>query len=362
MEKRNSNIEILRILSIFLIVISHYTVHNGISNYLLPLGINRIILEVMTLGNIGTILFVFISGYFLINSEKVKLSKLVKIWFQIFFYSAIIYMIFVVLGKEPFSIKTMIKSLMPITFRQYWFASVYVVMYIFHPYLNKLINSLNKKEHCGLIMVGIFLFSILGTLTGQLYYGNELIQFFLFYIIGAYFGKYELKIFSKNKFCILTLILTIFILISSVFAFDMIGSKVNIFAKHSTYLFRRTSFVTILLAVSLFNLFKNAKKFSNAFINNISSCMFGVYLISDNSLVRKLLWIDLFKNADFVNSNILIIHMIVCVFSTIVCCVIIEFIRIITLEKVYKKYISKLIDKFQKKLLYIFNKLYKKID
>lgn len=64
---RNSNIEILRIISMLFIVISHYTVHNGVINASLPLGINRTLLEITTLGNIGVILFVIISGYFMIE-------------------------------------------------------------------------------------------------------------------------------------------------------------------------------------------------------------------------------------------------------------------------------------------------------
>ena len=71
---RNSNIELLRIISIILIVVSHYCVHGAgkaiISS--LDISINRFILEVFKVGNLGTILFVLITGYYLIDSEKVK--------------------------------------------------------------------------------------------------------------------------------------------------------------------------------------------------------------------------------------------------------------------------------------------------
>lgn len=85
--KRNTNIEILRIIAILLIVISHYSVHNVTNVKELSFGINKILLQMMTLGNIGSELFMLITGYYLINSSKVKLSKLLKLWLQIIFYS-----------------------------------------------------------------------------------------------------------------------------------------------------------------------------------------------------------------------------------------------------------------------------------
>lgn len=143
--KRNTNIEILRIIAILLIVISHYSVHNVTNVKELSFGINKILLQMMTLGNIGSELFMLITGYYLINSSKVKLSKLLKLWLQIIFYSVGVYILFVLLNLEPFSYTTFIKSFFPITFEEYWFASVYFIIYLFHPYINVMINNLNKN-------------------------------------------------------------------------------------------------------------------------------------------------------------------------------------------------------------------------
>ena len=66
-----------------------------------------------------------------------------------------------ILEKKYFSIKLLIKSLFPITFKEYWFMTTYIVLYIFTPYLNKLINSMTKKENTIFLNVGILLFSII---------------------------------------------------------------------------------------------------------------------------------------------------------------------------------------------------------
>ena len=64
---RNTNIELLRIISILMIVLSHYSVHSGISRNMLSLGWNRFLLEITSLGNIGVIFFVLITGYYSIE-------------------------------------------------------------------------------------------------------------------------------------------------------------------------------------------------------------------------------------------------------------------------------------------------------
>ena len=129
MNKRNSKLELLRIISIFFIVLSHYVVHSGLNIDNLPLGFNKIILDICILGNVGTMLFVLISGYFLINSNKVKIKKIIHFWLQVFFYSFFIYLLLLLFNKENFNIKSLFLNMFPITFKRYWFATTYFIMY-----------------------------------------------------------------------------------------------------------------------------------------------------------------------------------------------------------------------------------------
>ena len=175
MSKRNSKIELLRIISIFLIVLSHYVVHSGANIHDLSFGFNKIILEMSILGNIGTMLFVLISGYFLINSDEVKLKKIIHFWLQVFFYSFFIYLLLLLINKETFDIKNLVLNSFPITFKRYWFATAYFILYLFHPHINKFLNSLSQREHFNFIILGVVIFYLLSTITTMNYYGNELL-------------------------------------------------------------------------------------------------------------------------------------------------------------------------------------------
>ena len=247
---RNSNIEIIRIISIIMIVISHYCVHGVLNPSTMPLGLNRFLLEIFTLGNIGTVLFILISGYFMINSKEIKLKKLIRLILQVMFYSIIIYIIIVLTRQEPFSIKDAIKNIFPITFKEYWFASTYIMLYILSPFINKFLNSLTRKEHFVFVSVLLLIFSLLHTLTAQDFYGNVLIEFIMFYSIGAYLFKYPNNLLKKYNIKIS--IVSIVLIILSIICFDLLGTKITIFSDNSRYLLSRTSPLTILFCVGLF--------------------------------------------------------------------------------------------------------------
>lgn len=362
LKNRNSNVELLRILSIFMIILSHYTVHNGVENNMLPISFNRLLLEIVTLGNIGVIIFILITGYFSVELKNpFKFKKLVFLYLQTLFYSLTIYLIFIAFGKEHFSIKMLIKHILPISFKNYWFISAYAILYILTPFINKYICGLERKEHLNFILVNLLIFSIFGMITTQDYYGNELIQFIIFYIIGAYLKKYRDNIFNKGNNNKIIFIITSLILILSVVIFDLLGTKILIFGKYSTYLFGRTSIISILFAISIFNIFTSKRKYSNNFINQISSAVLGVYLISDNNLVRNILWTDILKVHEYVNSNLLFIHMIVSLLIIFIVCIIVELARKNTIEKISNIMYDK-VDKKHKKLCDILNKCLSKIN
>ena len=341
-KERNSSIELLRIISILMVVISHYSVHNGIDNSMIPLGINRFLLESFSLGNIGVILFVMITGYFMSgNRNGIKINKLLILYMQVLFYSLIVYLIFVLFGYEIFSIKSLIKYMMPFTFNQYWFFTTYIILYLLSPYINKLLDVLSRKDNLKLIGLFLLLFSVLPTLTLRNFYGNELLQFILFYFLGAYFKKYANNIFSKNKkYNYFMFVISLLLLFGSVIIIDLIQVRFDFSIISSTYFFNRNSILAIFFSVSLFNIFVNKKSFCSNKINTISSCVFGIYLLSDHNIVRKFLWIDLLKNKDYVLENEFLLHFLISIIFVCIACFVVEYIRKNTIEKIILKFLK----------------------
>lgn len=87
MKERNSVFEILRIFSMYCIVLYHAAFHGPLST-LTGMNVNHVLVQFYLVGGkLGVNLFILLTGYFLINSS-VKVNKLKKLWVQVFTYSA----------------------------------------------------------------------------------------------------------------------------------------------------------------------------------------------------------------------------------------------------------------------------------
>lgn len=340
--KRNSNIELLRIISILLIIISHYSVHSSIVTNNLPMGFNRLLFENAVLGNIGVIIFILITGYYLISNEKpFKLKKFLNLYLEVLFYSSIFYFIFILLGREKITVLGLLHNLIPISHASYWFMSVYLIMYLFSFYINKFLNSLKREEHFRFILISLIILTI-GLITNSLYYITELLQFIIFYSIGGYLKKYPDNKLNQIKKNYIILFITIILLIFSTILIDLLSKKYAVFIGLSSYYYSRNSILSILFSISIFNIFVLRKERSNKIINYISQYVLGVYLISDNNYVRSVLWSDILRVPDYVYSRPFIIHMIFSVVIVFVVCLVIEFVRKNTIERLYMPLIEKI--------------------
>lgn len=137
LENRDSSIELLRKLSMLMIVSCHFATHGGFDYPNYSLTIPRIWWYFLELGgNLGVNIFILISGYHLISSSSTtsRVSKIVKFMCHIITYSVIIYLIMILINQVELSLKTVLKALIPLTMNSWWFASTYFVLYILHPY------------------------------------------------------------------------------------------------------------------------------------------------------------------------------------------------------------------------------------
>lgn len=341
--KRYSNFELLRIIGMLMIIADHFSVHGDFTFSTNTITINRLFMQLLAIGgNLGTNLFVLISGYFMVTNKNIKINKLLKLFCQIFFYSTSIYTIGCFTGLINFEIRGLIKCLFPITFNQWWFASTYFVLYLISPYLNMTLNNLEKKQYIKMLLLLTFCWSIVPTITNRPYQSNELLWFIYLYSIAAFFRLHgdAFKINSKTSIIIgLTILLLTF---TSAFFFDILGIKWNIFAKQATYFYKRQKLPILLTSLFLFLGFEKLQIKCNSIINKIALTTFGIYLIHDNNIIRSFLWKELFKNAEYSNSIYLIPYSIFVILIVFTVCSIIEFFRISVIEKTYMKIIYKI--------------------
>nr|WP_293728848.1 acyltransferase family protein [uncultured Phascolarctobacterium sp.] len=168
--KRDSNIELLRILAILMIIASHFSLH-GIfrstqfqNNLIVADFFNQFIAASLILGDVGVGIFFTITGYFYSCKEKIMLNK--KIIAAIISYSVLNVVIIFLFGFNvlpTLSNKELVKYilkmlLMPITSSTWWFASAYIYLIVLiSPLVNSRIKNTSKKGYYILVVLMLFL-------------------------------------------------------------------------------------------------------------------------------------------------------------------------------------------------------------
>ena len=204
-KQRESNIELLRIIMMIIIIGHHYIVNSGVIDVIKinvlqdSCGIKDYFALAYGWGGKTVInVFLLITGYFSCT-QKFNLKKIINFCCEIMFYTMLIYFIFLLTGYESFNFVNLGKMILTIPFDfGKGFSSSYVALYFCIPFLNKLIQSLDKKNFDKLIVVLLVIFTGISTFffnTSFEYLG----WYTTVYLIGAYLRLYPLSWFDNKK-------------------------------------------------------------------------------------------------------------------------------------------------------------------
>lgn len=345
---RMSNFELLRIIAMFMIIAHHFAVHGGFEFPADTLTVNRFWIQIMRFGGkVGVDIFVLISGYFLIKGDPAGIvKKALKLLIQVWFYSVVIFVVFSVTSKEAISADKLLKSLFPVSYSKWWFASTYLVLFIISPYLNKLLLSLTRAEYIRFLALNIVIWCVLSTLLHTAWAADDLVWFIILYAAAAYIRLYAEPDRIDSKKLIITALIMFILTMSLTLIYEFAGQG-------EPWFYEQNHIPVFVIAVSLFLLFGKLKMKHNRFVNLISQTTFGIYLIHDDKSVRAFLWKSLFRNASYAESGLLIPYSIICVIVVFAACSCVELVRIYALEKRYlglletaSERIKRLTDKF----------------
>lgn len=273
-KNRNSNIELLRIIIMFMILLLHANImaFGMPTDYSLK-SFSRCFAEAFTLTPVN--IFVLITGFF---STSFSVRKLVALLYQVLFCVIPISLILVACGIIDLDYRYFV-------FHKYWFINAYIGLLVFTPLLNAAVAKFTIKEFKSFLVL-FYIVALVGTLFGlvgvEVAGGCSLLWFMFLYLSGRYIKIYPPS-FSKKQ---LILIILISCLCNATFifllrTFDYVGPFVVI-----------QSVGTLLL----FNKFK----LNSSSVNNIAASTTMVYLIN----LHPALWgleqkLFLFMNQQF---------------------------------------------------------------
>lgn len=294
-----------------------------------------------TWAEVGVNCFVLITGYFLIKS-RFTLKKFLVLWSSIFFYSIIYLLLTLILNpgnQNPdfpaVGFSTALMALFPILSYEYWFLSTYVILCACTPVLNKLLIGLTKIQFqafvAGIIFIQVF------------FHEGDFFRFLTLYTIAAYIRLHLSPSTWARKyiwglFILSTSVLFLFCFCREFFTLRHFAPRVIHFIQ--SHCLAETSLTVLVLSVSLFALFLRIDIGAKRFINTVASCSLGVYLIHDNPFIRQFLW-KATGNLDWATSPYLYLHCAVCVTCIYIVCTVIDYLRKIAIEPIFKVFIDK---------------------
>lgn len=309
MKARNSSIELLRILLELGIIVLHY--NNGSMGKALAFvahgSMNEQVLYLLENIFICAVdLFVIISAYYLSSTSKRKISKIVELYFEMVFVNLLYYFIGPKIGIETSqSIGYLLVCFLP----NNWFFILYSILYLISPYLNIIIEKLDKKEYKKLLILLFVIFSVWTHIVDYLsllgdfkqmssigLFGNQdgytIVNFVLLYMIGGYIKKFGINI-SKVK-------------IISIFTIALIVNQ--ILSLKLWFIWNYNNPLVILMAVLVF-LFFNQIEFHSVIINILSKSAFTSYLINERliRLISPIIYIQVNQTTSSMLLSILVI-------------------------------------------------------
>lgn len=348
---RESGIELLRIFLMLQVIFLHVVTYGEYGEMAMerlgPLD-SLLYWAVWFCSRCPVYVYIVLFGYFNVTSKtgqtiKDTKGKAIKMYLPMLFYSLTITAAAMVTGKVEITPVKVIDGFFPLLSRTWYFMTLYLIVLIFSPFINRLLNNISKKEFMYLLLLCFLIFSVWDMLANikpinqivsldkvaKTQGGKSIYGFVFMYLIGGYLRLHVPK-YDKAKFRFL-------------FAFFALGA-VNVLLVYLFPAYRgaaaaaNSNPIAVIQGVCLVLFFRDMK-FKSRIINWIAAANLGVYMIHEHPYVRAQLWKHVpTKNIAFYdNWYYPLIILLICV-GVFIACGAVEKIRVLLFDLIGKGY------------------------
>ena len=261
---------------------------------------------------------------------------------QIYLYRILIYPILLIAGYETLSVVRLVKVAMPSWGFNDNFTGCFIGFWLTIPFLNILVNNMNKREHELLLLLMLVLYTILGSIPSFKVTFNYVTWFGIIYFIASYIRLYPQPLFKHRKFWGWMTLASVILAMMSIIVMNQLFGRGRFY-----FVSDCNKILAVAVSVCSFLWFKNMNIKYNKVINAFGAGTFGVLLIHANSnAMRTWLWkdtIDVVGHFTTMNIDMFIVFSIVVVLSVFIICNLIDQIRIATLERWFLRWYDNII-------------------
>lgn len=278
MKQRLSNIELLRIISIFLILVFHANYRTFSPPTFLELREEPIVygLQIFTeqLSVICVNIFIIISGWFGIHFSMKKLWQFV---FQCLFFSFSIYFVLVLLGLKGFNAIEAFKTVFYLT-PYNWFVKSYIILMILSPALNLLAEEYKNTKTLIIIFFIMQTFYGINGYVADFNNGYSALSFIGIYITARYLKTHPLKIMKQKAIYHFHIYLGIVLFCTIIPIALCFTNKDHLYATAINLNVSYINPLVIVEAFALFFCFNSLNIKHSSIINRVAASSYAVYL------------------------------------------------------------------------------------
>ncbi len=287
-DKRNSSIEVLKLIAMLLIIFSSAlpfgaTYRGGYPNVYQNLKTTEFSLQhiIFTffrwLGQIGDTLFLCCSAFFFCDNNKVKGYKVIKLIADSWIIS--IMGLFLAFFFMTPNFEYIFRSFFPVTTQMNWFVGCYILYYLIHPLCNQAVSNLKKNELLLLAGVLFLLYSIPQFIYSGLFYYNHLVGFIAIHYFVMYYKRY-MSISIKKSW--LGIIISFSMILFWIILINYIGEGNAFVNKNGLCGCIFINPLIVVIGISALNLANVHKSLEIKWLNSITQLSILVYLIHCN--------------------------------------------------------------------------------
>lgn len=334
---RMASIELLRSLAMLMVITLHYLDKGGI---LVPLtekqsiaGFCAWLLEAFCIVAVNT--YVLVSGYFLSDSGF-KLRRLLNLVAQLLFYSILVPAVLILTGILPMKELTLyhfLNYVFPVQMDHYWFATAYILMYLFAPVLSAGVKQLTQKQLKTVIVLLLIVFSLSKSiLPFQLSidnHGYDVVWFLCLFLIAAYIRLYGIPGLNQSNRGFLLYAGSCVGIFALAVCLAFFSSRLGKFEYFVSSTFDYNHILCLLGAIGLFIGFLHWNMPEGklaSLVRKIAPYTFGVYLLHENREIRYL-WPQWLGIDRYGNGNWSIFHWLGSIFLVFAVGILIDFLR-----------------------------------
>lgn len=331
-EEYNYGIDLLRLLSMYMVVILHVLGQGGILAVSgKDFSKNSIAWLIEICAYCAVDCYAIISGYVCYSDadKKYNYKKVFGFWVQVFTYSFGITFISFLIKPDVIGLHSLIYSMFPITSKSYWYVSAYVALFFIIPWINKLLRSCSKNETFRFVFVIVSVFIIYITFANKfgdcfsLEGGYSFAWLMILYVIGAWMKKCNIPKYLKNSKLILgSIVCVLFTWFIKMFTYGNPISDLFVNYTSITIVFVAFSLVAIFSKIQLDNIWKKI-------VLCFAPAAFGVYLIHVQSIIWNHFMLNAFAWIVDLPCWQIPIMVFLSAFCILACCLVIEKIRLI---------------------------------